>query len=115
MVNWQLIGRCGTRYTVVYGGLTAAVVALLGSPMLLLGLVCVGLVLLLFVAGGTGEVRMGTAMANADAAGYNTAVVDPVEDDLQAKAMDGDIKLLFYGVGLVVFGFGALVAVAGLT
>lgn len=113
MVNWQLIGRCGVRYTIVYGGVTAAVVAYFGSPMLLLGLVCVGLVTLLFVAGGTGQVRMGTAMANSDAMGYNSAVVDPVEDDLHAKSMESDIKLLFYAVGLLAFGFGALVAVGG--
>ncbi len=107
-MNWNVIGRCGVRYTVAYAGATVALVyAVTRSGMALLSLLGVGLVALLFALGGTGTVRMGTAMANADSMGIQSTIVDPA--DLQATQMDSDIKFLFYGVGLLLFAGVALV------
>ncbi|SIQ79596.1 hypothetical protein SAMN05421858_0429 [Haladaptatus litoreus] len=107
-MNWNLIGRCGVRYTLVYAGLTVALTYVITqSGMVLLCLFGLGLVALLFALGGTGTVRMGTAMTNADSMGISSTIVDPA--DTQAKAMDGDIKVLFYGIGLLAFAAVALV------
>lgn len=114
MVDWRLIKRAGARYTVVYAGATAAVVAVTGVELLLLGLVLLGLLLLLFVAGGAGSVRMGTAMANAQALGISGMTTDPAENDEFATTIDADLKLLFYAVGLIVFGFVGMVVVGSL-
>ena len=114
MVDWQLITRAGTRYTVVYAGVTAAVVAVTGQAMLLLGLILLGLLLLLFVAGGAGSVRMGTAMANAQALGITGLTTDPTENEEFATTIDADLKLLFYAVGLIVFGFAGMVVVGSI-
>ncbi|UPV99296.1 hypothetical protein M0R88_12265 [Halorussus gelatinilyticus] len=109
MVDWELIARSGGRYSVAYGGGTALLVALTGWSMLQLLVLVFGLLLLLFVAGGTGTVRMGTAMANADSPGLSGTVTDPTEDDAFATAIDADLKLFFYAVGLLVFDFAAMV------
>jgi hypothetical protein len=114
MVDWRLIGRAGARYTVAYAGATAALVAVTGVELLLLGLVLLGLVLLLFVAGGAGSVRMGTAMANAQALGIDGLTTDPAENDEFAEAIDADLKILFYAVGLVVFGFAGMVVLGSI-
>lgn len=111
MVDWQLIGRCTARYTVAYAGGTALAVAVTGFASLLLGLVAVGLLLLLFAAGGSGSVRMGASMANSQALGFDSGVVDPADDDLFAKEMASDLKILFYAIGLIAFGFAGMVAV----
>lgn len=105
MVNWQLIGRAGARYTLLYGGTTAALLTLVGRPLLLLGLIFVGLLLLIFVAGGFGTVRMGTSAANAQAMGMQSAVTDPVKNSEFHQTIEADLKLLFYAIGLLVFGF----------
>ena len=111
MVEWQLIGRCTARYTVAYAGATALAATATGIAWLLLGLVAVGLLLLLFAAGGSGSVRMGATMANSQALGFDSGVVDPAEDGLFATEMAADLKLLFYAVGLIAFGFAGMVAV----
>jgi hypothetical protein len=113
MVDWQLVGRAGTRYTLLYGGGTAALVALTGQSLFLLGLLVIGLLLLLFTAGGTGSVRMGTAMANADSPGISGTTTDPTADEAFATAIEADLKLLFYAVGLLIFGFAGMVALGG--
>ena len=109
-MNWSLIARCSLRYTLVYAGLTVgAVFALTKSELALLALFGLGLAVLLFALGGTGTVRMGTAMANADSMGLESTIVDPA--DLQATQLNSDIKFLFYGVGLLVYAAAALVLV----
>ncbi|WP_266075407.1 hypothetical protein [Haladaptatus caseinilyticus] len=101
-MNWNLIGRCGVRYTFAYAGLTVAIVyAVTRSGLVLLSTFGFGLVVLLFALGGTGTVRMGTGMTNADSIGTRSTIVDP--NDLSAKRMDSDIKFIFYGVGLLLF------------
>ena len=114
MVDWELIGRAGTRYTVAYAGGTAAVAALTGGELLLLGLVAVGLLLLLFVAGGGGTVRMGTVMTNVMALGINNTTTDPAENEEFHETIEADLKLFFYAVGLVVFGFAGMVVLGSL-
>lgn len=107
-MNWNLIGRCSVRYTLVYAGSTVALVYVATrSGLVLISTFGLGLVVLLFALGGTGTVRMGTAMTNADSMGVGSTVVDP--NDLHAKHLDSDIKVLFYGVGLLVFAAVALV------
>lgn len=108
MVDWQLVTRLGARYTLVYAGGTVALVSALGESFFVLLLVGLGLLLLLFVAGGGGNVRMGTVMANTDSPGISGTVTDPAENDEFATPIDADLKLLFYAVGLVVLGFAAL-------
>ena len=108
-MNWSLIARCGLRYTLVCAGLTvAAVFALTRSPLVLIGLFGLGLAVLVFTLGGSGTVRMGTAMTNAQSMGLQSTIVDPA--DTQPTQLGSDIKLLFYGVGLVVFAAITLVA-----
>ncbi|WP_276300463.1 hypothetical protein [Halorussus lipolyticus] len=104
------MARSGARYTVVYGGATGLVAALTNHTVLEVLVVSAGLVLLLFVAGGTGIVRMGTIKTNFGSAGLLGTTTDPVEDDAFAEAISADLKLFFYAIGLVVFGFTALVA-----
>jgi hypothetical protein len=111
MVDWTLVRRAGARYTVAYGGATAGLVALTGQGLFLLGVVILGLLLLLFAAGGTGTVRMGTAMANTESVGIAGTFTDPTEDEAFATAIEADLKLVFYGVGLLVFGFAGMVLV----
>jgi hypothetical protein len=111
MVDWQLVGRAGARYTVAYAGATAGVAALIGVELLLLGLVAFGLLLLLFVAGGGGTVRMGTVMANFQAAGINGTTTDPTQNDEFHETIEADLKIFFYAVGLIVFGFAGMVLV----
>ncbi|EFW91882.1 hypothetical protein ZOD2009_10405 [Haladaptatus paucihalophilus DX253] len=109
-MNWSLIARCSLRYSLVYAGLTVgAVFALTKSELALLTLFGLGLAVLLFALGGTGTVRMGTAMANADSMGLESTIVDPA--DLQATQLQSDVKVLFYGIGLLVCGMAALVLV----
>jgi hypothetical protein len=111
MVDWQLVARAGGRYAVAYAGATVAVVALAGRGLLLLGLVALGLLLLLFVAGGGGNVRMGTAAANAQSMGISGTTTDPTENEEFHRAIDADLTLLFYAVGLIVFGFAGMIVV----
>lgn len=109
-MDWRLIGHGVLRYSLLYAGTTVATVTFLTrSGMALLGLVLLGFVLLLFVAGGTGQVRMGTAMTNAQAGGLRTGITDPLSN--QATAMEADLKVLFYALGLVGCAFVALVLV----
>ena len=113
MVDWELISRSGARYTVLYGGGTAGVVALTGQSLFALLLIIAGLLLLLFVAGGMGTVRMGTIIGNDRALGIADTMTNPVENDEFAEAVAADLKLFFYAIGLVGFGFAALVVMSG--
>ncbi|WP_458185115.1 hypothetical protein [Haladaptatus sp. NG-WS-4] len=107
-MDWNLIGRFGVRYSLVYAGVAVGLVSVFTqSGLAFLSLFGVGLVVLLLALGGTGTVRMGAAMTNAQAMGFRSAVVDP--KDLQAKQMSQDVKLLFFGIGLLVFAAIALV------
>ena len=114
MVDWELIDRAGARYTVGYAGTTAAVVALVGVELLLLALVALGLLLLLFVAGGGGTVRMGTVMTNFQAFGIKGTSTDPTENQEFHETIEADLKLFFYAVGLIVFGFAGMIAMGSL-
>ncbi|MCO8244480.1 MULTISPECIES: hypothetical protein [unclassified Haladaptatus] len=108
-MNWSLVRRCGLRYTLVYAGLTVVVVfALTRSPLVLIGLFGLGLASLVFALGGTKKIRMGTAVTNAQSIGLQSTIADPADD--RPTALANDIKLLFYGVGLVVFATITLVA-----
>lgn len=109
-MNWDLITRCGLRYTLLYAAATAVgLYVALRSKMAMLLLVGGGLILILISVGGAGTVRMGASAANAQAGGLQSGVVDA--HDPQVKAMDSDIKVLFYGLGLVVFAMLTLVLV----
>lgn len=114
VLDWQLVGRAGVRYTVVYAGATVGVVSLTGAALFLLGLAVLGLVLLLFVAGGGGSVRMGTTMANAQSMGISGTTTDPSENAEFHTTIDADLKLLFYAVGLIVFGFVGMIVLGKL-
>lgn len=100
MLDWELVAHGSLKYTLLYAGATVACIALITrSETLVLSLVLVGLVLLLFVAGGSGHVRMGTNAANAQAAGLRTSISDPFEN--RFKPLDSDLKILFYAIGLI--------------
>jgi hypothetical protein len=101
-MDWHLIARCGARYALVYAGATVAAVSVVTrSDLALVSLFGLGLVTILLALGGTGTVRMGAAMTNQQAMGFRSGIVDPA--DLTPKQMDNDVKLLFYGVGLLSF------------
>lgn len=106
-MDWGLIRRGLVRYSLLYAGVTVVPIAIAGIDILLLGAVLLGLVVLLFVAGGTGQVRMSTSIANAQAGGLRTAITDPL--DHLAAPLEMDLKLLFYGLGLLGWAVGALV------
>ncbi|WP_458206936.1 hypothetical protein [Haladaptatus sp. NG-SE-30] len=109
-MNWDLIARCGVRYTLFYAGIVVALVFFVTqSELALIGVFGLGMVVLLLALGGTGTVRMSAAMTNAQALGFRTGIVDAT--DLQAKNLDSDIKLLFFGVGLLIFAAVTLVLV----
>jgi hypothetical protein len=86
-----------------------AVFALTGSELVLIYLIGFGLVVLLVAVGGTGAIRIGTAMATADSMGLRSTIADP--EDLQVTQLQSDIKILFYGVGLLICAAAALILV----
>ena len=101
-MDWSLIARCGVRYTLVAAVTTVAVGYLLvRTPTTLVALFGLGLLAVVVSLGGTDTVRASTVAANDDADGLQTGIVDP--SDVQAKNLDSDIKLLFYGLGLCLF------------
>ncbi|WP_227355470.1 hypothetical protein [Haladaptatus salinisoli] len=107
-MNWNLVARCGARYALCYAGATVAAVSVVTrSGLALVSLFGLGLVAVLLALGGTGTVRMGAAMTNHQATGFRSGIVDPA--DSTPKRMDNDVKLLFYGVGLLSFSALALV------
>ena len=109
-MNWSLITRCSFRYTLVYAGLTvAAVVALTESELVLIYLFGLGIIVLLIAVGGSGAIRVGTTTATADSMGLRTTIADP--EDLRVTQLQSDVKVLFYGVGLLVCTLAALVLV----
>lgn len=113
-MDWPLIRRCTLRYSLLYAGLTVAAavglaaLAPVGGGLVLVAVVGLGFALLLFVFGGTGEVRMGTAMTNAQAGGLRTGIVDAADD--QRTPLASDLKILFYALGLVGLGVAAMLA-----
>lgn len=111
MVDWRLVRRAGARYTLAYGGGTAALAAATGRGIALLLLVLVGLALLVFVAGGVGTVRAGTLMTNGRSMGTGSTITDATENGEFRRAIDADLKLLFYAAGLLAFGSLAMVIV----
>lgn len=112
-MDWPLIARLALRYSLLYGGLTVAApvglaaVTPAGGGIALVLVVGLGFVLLLFVMGGTGDVRMGTAMTNAQAGGLRTGIVDATDD--RRQPIGSDLKLLFYALGLVGLGVATMV------
>ncbi|WP_231184618.1 hypothetical protein [Haladaptatus sp. DYF46] len=109
-MNWSLIARCSLRYALVYGGLTVgAVFALTDSELAFIYLLGVGLIVLLIAVGGTGAIRVGTTTATADSMGLRSTIADP--EDLRVTQLQSDVKVLFYGVGLLVCTIAALVLI----
>jgi len=110
-MNWALIGRSVARYTVGYAGTAVlAAAAVSRSELAMLGIVALGFLLLLVVAGGIENVRPSAAGAVGESAMFRSG--DP--EITPAKAVAGDLKLLFLGLGFVGFGFAALVALGEL-
>lgn len=112
-MDWPLVRRCTLRYSLLYGGVTvaaavaAAAVLPPGGGIALVLVVGAGFVILLFVFGGSGDVRMGTAMTNAQALGLRTGIVDAADD--QREPIGSDLMLLFYALGLIGLGVAAMV------
>lgn len=108
-MNWSLLTRGLLFYSAVAGGGTVvAVVLLLGTGLGPLVTFAIGLVGVLFVACGGGDVRAGTMMTNADADGLRTGIVDP--GDGMARPIGADLKIGFDAVGHLVFSVVAAVA-----
>ncbi|MFD1515229.1 hypothetical protein [Halomarina rubra] len=101
------VGRCLLRYSLVYAGLTVAVVAIVfGSELAVFSLFGVGLLLVLFAVGASDYRVVGSSVPEAGLARGQRTIVS------EHTAMPLDKVLLFYGVGLAVIAF-ATVAVAG--
>ncbi|WP_435159803.1 hypothetical protein [Haladaptatus sp. DFWS20] len=119
MVDWLLIRRSTLRYSLGYAlptvALAAGIAVVVQSSILLFAPLVGGAILLLFVLGGTGKVRMGPIGANAESPGLTGTVIAPNENNTHSKPLTSDVKLLFYGLGLCIFGLIALVAVGMLS
>ncbi len=99
-MDWNLLARGVFGYALVGGGGSVAAVTVLTEgimPLFVTGLV--GMALLLFVGGGSTNVRMGTVGANAEAGGLRSGIVDPADN--QRTSIGSDLKLFFVGGGLV--------------
>ena len=109
-MDWSLITRCGARYTLLYAVATVVIAySISRSGMVLIGLIGLGLVSLT-ISLGAGEVNTTSAgVANAQAGGLQSGIVDPV--DLQAKTQPYAIKLLFYGIGLIICSAAVLITI----
>lgn len=114
MVNWQLIGRATARYTVGYAGAIALLVLVLTrSEVLLLVLMGAGLAGIVFAFGA--ETR--SQSLNSEAlSGEVTVMVSGNFDPLKAQeahTQPWNLKALFLGVGLIVFGFLGMIVAGG--
>ncbi|MFC7136280.1 hypothetical protein [Halobaculum litoreum] len=99
-MNWPLVRRGVLRYSVVAaGGVVAALVAAFG-PSVAVGTFVAGLVALFWATAGDGNVRTTTAASNADSMGVTGSVRDAREDT--PGALDSDVRVFFFGVGLLV-------------
>ncbi|WP_152043528.1 hypothetical protein [Salinigranum salinum] len=110
-MDWKKIGSGGLRYGLIYAGVTVLVVGFITRSEFAVGaLFIVGLVLLLFVF-GVGDVRTGELLATGESYNVNSQLADAHIDQHQFVSLDQ--KLLFYGLGLATFGFGAMVILGG--
>lgn len=100
-MNWSLVRRGLLRYSLLVGGGSVAVlVALAGTAAAVVTFV-LGLVTLLWVTGGGGNVRTTTAVSNADSMGVSGTVSDAADN--APTSMASDIRVFFVGVGLLVW------------
>lgn len=107
-MDWPLVRRGLFVYSLLAGGVTVGVVvAVLGTGFGPVVTVAIGLVALLYVAGGSGDVRMGTIATNASAGGLDTGVVDDAEG--MSTSVPADVKVAFYAVGLLVLSVAVVV------
>ena len=108
-MDWALVGRSLLRYTLGYAGLVVLVAALVTrSELGMLVVVGTGFTFLLIAAGGIGSVRAGSAAATAESAMFRSGATE--SRDYAAKALAVDLKLVFVGVGLILFGFLGMIA-----
>ncbi|KTG10990.1 hypothetical protein AUR64_07435 [Haloprofundus marisrubri] len=107
-MNWSLLLGGTVRYTLLYGGSSVAVVALVTrSQIAALLLAATGGALVLFALGRNSGTNYAVVASNADSAGFAGTVMDPGK-----AGFGGSMRLFFYGLGLLVFGAVALVALA---
>lgn len=99
-MNWPLLRRGLFWYSLLGGGASVALLVAIAGPSGAVGTFVVGLVTLVWVAGGGGEVRMSTAASNADSMGTAGSVRD--HDEAAAESLPSDVRVFFYGVGLLV-------------
>jgi hypothetical protein len=112
-MDWQFLARHLGLYTVLLGGGTVGVTFLLPEsvgPYALLATIAVGMLLVGKAAidgGGTGPTSGG------DAAGASLGLGGSGNGVFAARKDDGvaDAVSLFYAIGLVVFGIGALATI----
>lgn len=110
-MNWTVLFRAVVRYTIVYAGAVVGTVAVvLRSEMAMLGLVAVGFFVLMVGGKGVGGVQSSTTGTTAESAMFRSGNVEAKP----ARAIPGDEKLLLFGGGLVLLGFGGLVLVGEL-
>jgi hypothetical protein len=108
---WERAGRAALRYGVGYAGATVLVVGgATRSELAVAGLFVVGLVLVGFVL-WAGNVRTSVPAAGGYGDGPSEQLVDTHVE--RGRYLTGDRKLLFYGVGVAVFGFAAMVVLGG--
>lgn len=104
---WKKVGVGGLRYGIIYAGITVLVVGFATRSELAVALLFItGLLILLFVF-GVGDVRTGEILAEGGSYDMDSQLADSHVD--RHQYVSSDEKLLFFGLGLTLLGFGAMV------
>ncbi|WP_142857857.1 hypothetical protein [Salinigranum halophilum] len=110
-MDWKKIRSGGFRYGLVYAGVTVLVIGFVTrSELAVAALFIVGLMLLLFVF-GIGNVRTGDISISGQSYDVDSQLADAHID--QHEYVSFDQKLLFFAIGLAIFGFGGMVVLGG--
>ncbi|MXR42502.1 hypothetical protein GRX01_14290 [Halobaculum sp. WSA2] len=100
-MDWALLRRGLLRYSLLAaGGTVAVLVALAGTAAAVVTFIA-GLATLLWAAGGGGNVRTTTAISNADSMGVAGSISDAADN--APESLPSDVRLFFYGIGLLVW------------
>ncbi|UIP00634.1 hypothetical protein Hbl1158_04535 [Halobaculum sp. CBA1158] len=98
-MNWPLLRRGLFWYSLLGGGASVALLVAIAGPGGAVGTFVAGLASILWVTMSGGNTRTTTSVSNADSMGVAGTVRDPGEG--APASMGSDVRVFFYGVGLL--------------
>ncbi|QZP37040.1 hypothetical protein [Halobaculum magnesiiphilum] len=100
-MDWALLRRGLLRYSLVAAGGTVAVLVGVAGTAAAVVTFAAGLTTLLWAVSGGGNVRTTTAASNADSMGVAGTVSDAADN--APESLPSDVRVFFYGIGLLVW------------